>query len=388
MTEDLPSFIDYYLDLQRRVRHRWKKQKREMMPKKLVKVACCMPKQEYTIADKLKWLEKALDKTECDLFLTPQEYLGGHYVMPKELHVDREWLYETAGKLARKRKVCLGVGACAKTETAGAMEDYVYFDSKGEPLGRHSKFALPSYDDARTGGHGQLWPETSYNRRVTPVDIPELRLRVGTVFCWEVFSQAIWPSYSFQRVNLVAHPIKFAPRGWLKNKVQGDGKKHIVGFGNAPKSRAWVDRLLMAGRHQVMCPIAVSCNSWNLGDKFMALVGHVDEMKRTTDLLDVPSAGEEERIHTFEMLPEWYEGLDHHHSAGAFVAHVGSVEGYSELGEWTMHAKMRRLEAHLIGGTVLMDCHLKAAALSRQKSSTLKRALKLKPQKIEREKRV
>lgn len=335
-----------------------------------------MPVQLHNRQDKLQWLQEALDKTDCDLFLVPQEFIGGHYATKEDLHVERNWLTDHIGALARTRKRHIGVGACVKDSTnSGAMESYYYFDDTGEVLGQHSKFALPSYDDVRASGHGNLWPETSFNKRTMPIDLPKLRLRVGTIFCWEVFSQAIWPAYSIAGVNFVAHPIKFAPRGWLKNKKQSDGKLHIVGFGNAPKSQIWIDRLLMASRHQVMCPIGVSCNSWNLGPKYLALVGHVDEFCKTTKLHDVPSIGTEEIIHTFKILPEFYTGLDHHHSAGAFKAHVGSVDGYSEMGEYTMHGKIRRLESHLIGGTTLLDCQLKASAAQRQKKSTLKRAL-------------
>lgn len=350
-----------------------------------ITVACCMPKQNYDLKSKLTWMDDALGRTECKLFLTPQEYFGGHYVMKNNLHVERHWLEDEMGKLAQKHKVCLGVGACVKqTVGGGAMEDYVYFDSDGNPLGTHSKFALPAYDDVRSSGHGALWPETSWKKRTTPISIPELRLKVGTVFCWEVFSQTIFPAYSIGGCNLIAHPIKFAPRGWLKNKKQPDGKLHIVGFGNEPKSEMWVDRLIMASRHQVMCPIAASCNSWNLGPKFAAVVGHIDEVKKTTDIHNLASNKDDEYIHTFEMLPEYYEGLDHHHSAGAFKAHTGTVEGFSEMGAWTMHGKMRRLEAHLIGGTTLMDCALKGVALGRQKKSSAYRAMGNKPQKIPR----
>lgn len=342
-------------------------------PKKPITIATCMPTQQYDRQSKLDWLDQALADTDCDLFITPQEYVGGHRIMPKDLHIDRDWLVEQVGRLAIKHDKHIAIGACCKTPDSGATEDMLYIDNDGQLLGWHSKFALPAYDDVRAGGHGQLWPETNYTRRATPIDLPRLRLRVGTIFCWECNSQTLWPAYSMARCNLITHPIKFAPRGWLKNQVLSDGKKHIVGFGNAPKSQIWIDRLVMASRHQVLCPIAVSCNSWNLGDKFMALVGHVDELKKTTHLMDVPSLADHQVIHSFQMLPEWYEGIDHHHSAGAFKAHVGSVEGFSELGEWTMAGKVRRLEAQLIGGTTKLDCQLKATAISRQKKSSVDR---------------
>lgn len=351
-----------------------------------VRVASCMPLQNKDRASKLAWLEAALDTTDCDLFLTPQEYLGGHYMMPNDLHMERGWVLDTIGNLATKYRKCIGIGACSKDPGAGATEDYFYFDSRGECLGRHSKFALPAYDDVRAGGHGDLWPETSFSRRAKPIEIPELRIKVGTIFCWEVFSQALWGAYSFEGVNLIAHPIKFAPRGWLNNKKLADGKLHIQGFGNAPKSQIWYDRLIMASRHQCLCPIAVSCNSWNLGSKFSAMVGWVDEVRRTTELLDIPSEEGTEFIHTQDFLPEYYDGLDHHHSAGAFKAHVGSVEGFSEMGEWTMHGKIRRLEAQLIGGTTLLDCVLKTTTQKRQKPSSTNRALGTIPQRIPRKK--
>lgn len=365
-------------------------------PKPPVRIATCMPKQRYDREKKLLWLDQALVATQCDLFLTPQEYFGGHYVMKTDLHIERSWLMEKMSRMAQFHNKHIGVGACTKVAATaeqhgqGAMEDYFYIDSDGKCLGHHSKFALPSYDDNRTGGHGQLWPETDYGRRATPISLPKLRLKIGTVFCWEVFSQTLWASYSLARCNLIAHPIKFAPRGWLNNKKQADGKLHIVGFGNAPRSQIWIERLIMASKHQCMCPIAVSCNSWDLGPKMMALVGHVDEMRyvknennekvTATELHDVPSNGFDEHIHVFEMVPEFYEGLDHHHSAGAFKAHVGNVEGFSEMGEWTMHGKIRRLEAQFLGGSTAKDCALKAqvemrkTAASRQKKSVPARA--------------
>lgn len=352
-----------------------------------ITVTTAMPVQQYDIDSKLKWIEQTLETTNCDLLITPQEFLGGHYVMPKQRHLDRQWLLDTIGDIANRHKKHIAIGACVKSSTSGAMEDFHYFDDDGKWLGKHSKFALPSYDDVRTKGHGQLWPETNFNARATPIELPKLRLRIGTIFCWEVFSQLLWGAYSFARCNLITHPIKFAPRGWLKNQLKSDGYKHIVDFGNAPKSQIWYDRLIMASAHQCLCPIAVSCNSWALGSKYMALVGHVDEVKRCTDLKDVPALAETNHLHTFKMLPEYYEGLDHHHSAGAFKAHVGSVEGFSELGEWTMHGKIRRIEAQMIGGTAKLDCMLKASTASRQKQSAVgrtfgkKQSVKLPPKK-------
>lgn len=358
------------------------------VPKPPITIATSMPVQFYDRTAKLKWLDLALRNTDCDLFVTSQEYFGGHYIMKQDLHMTRQWMDENIGAIAARHKKHLAIGACEKNDdSTGAMEAFIYYDNNGTRLGTHYKFALPAYDDCRTKGHGALWPETNFQRRATPIELPRLRLRVGTIFCWECHCQTIWPMYSLQGVNLITHPIKFSPRGWLINKVLNDGKKHIVDFGYAPKSDIWRDRLIFASRHQVMCPIAVSCNSWDLGPDKMAMVGHVDEIKGSTDLRDVPSQGNHQYIHTFQMVPELYTGLDHMHSAGSFADHVGSADDYSRLGQWTMHAKVRRIESHLISGTTAMECMLKAAASNRRKKSIDKRALGIPNRAIKRKQR-
>lgn len=340
-----------------------------------VKIACMVPRQTWGVEESLAWLENLLAKTTADLVLLPQEWLGGHMAAGRgaPLHVERGWLVETVGLLAKKYHKHIGIGAAVQHSSGGATEDYLYFDDEGDVLGHHRKFALPSYDDVRSNGAGRLWPESSYVQRVTPVRMPKLGLVIGTVFCWEVFSLTIFPAYSFAGCNLIVHPIKFAPRGWLKLKHNELGKA-VVGFDQAPKSTQWLDKLRFAGAHEVMCPIAISCNSWDLGPKYMALTGHVDEILGTTDLIDVPSTPEAEVIHEFEMNPAYYTALDSMHSAGAFKAHAGSLDGYQQMGAWKMHAKVRRLEAHLMGGTTRLDMLLKANQAARQKPSSLKRA--------------
>lgn len=341
-----------------------------------VRVASCVPAHRVDRASKLAWLEGALDANACDLFVTPQEFFGGHVGMPDDMHVEREWLDGEIGGLAARRKVAIGVGAATKHASGFTTEDFLYYASDGRFLGSHRKFALPSYDDVRSKGAGKLWPETSYARRVEPVRIPELDLAIGTVFCWEVFAQTIFAAYSFAGVNLVVHPIKFAPRGWLKLENDGERRK-VVGFSQSPKSELWNERLLHASKHQVMCPIAISCNTWAIGKKYMALTGHVDEVLGTTRLIDLPSVAETEHVHVFEMRPAYYRGIDSLHSAGAFKEATGSLDDYHAMVPLTMHAKMRRLEAQLIGGTTALDVVLKSATRGRQKTSTARRARKL-----------
>lgn len=345
-----------------------------------ITVASCVPRQELTVEAKAKWLREALARTPCDLFLLPQEFVGGHYVRKLSgdvapLHVQRAWLEETFGAIAKDHNVALGVGACITDEAdpERGTEDYVYFDRDGSVVGHHRKFALPRYDDARASGAGRLWPEQVWKDRVTPVELRGLGLRIGTVFCWEVFALTLVPAYALGRTNLIVHPIKFAPRAWLKTQVI-EGEQHIVGFGHAPKSREWIQRLTMLGRHETLCPIAISANTWNLGERFKALTGHVDELLGTTNIVEVGSEPTAEHIHTFKMNPTYYlDGVDQKFNAAAFKKATGSLDGLKELGPLTMHQKMRKLESYLLNDTTRLDCLLKAQAL-RTKSSTHRRA--------------
>ncbi len=255
----------------------------------------------------------------------------------------------------------------------GFLSHNCYFSADGTLAGQHRKFALPRYDDYRASGAGRLRPETVWRERATPVKLPSLGLTIGTVLCWEIFALTLVPAYALGRVNLLVHPIKFAPRGWLKTQVI-EGEQHIVGFGHAPKSQEWLERLRALGRHEALCPIAISCNTWNLGDKFKALTGHVDEVLGTTEIVEVGSAPDAEVIHTFPMRPEYYgAGTENMFSPGAFKQATGSIDGYGELGPLTMHLKARRLEAYLIQDITRLDCLLKDIQM-RTKPSTLRRA--------------
>jgi hypothetical protein len=349
-----------------------------MAPTK-VRVATCVPLQKENAKDKTKWLDEALAKTDCDLFLLSQEYYGGHYIEPNHLHYEQRWIDDTVGGLAQKHHKHIGVGACVKHDE-GATEDYIYYSSNGTNLGHHKKYALPAYDHILANGHGKLVPETNYARRTTPIEIPSLGLRVGTIFCWEVFSQTVWGAYSLANCNLIAHPIKFAPRGWLKKKEDENGVIRVTGFDQNAKNNDWLDKLKFESKFAMM-PIAVTCNSWAIGTKFMAFVGWIDELIGSSDFHEVPSTADAEKIVVIEYNPKAFTHSDLT-NAGAYQAAVGSQDGFGECRNMTMATKIRRLEAHMIGGTSEMDLKLLAAKLktpaaARQKKSTLSRFKKL-----------
>ena len=333
-----------------------------------VNILTTVPRQTTERKDKLAWVRSTLaDHEDTDLLLLPQEYLGGTVMMHHDRHAEVEWMHEQFGAIAKEHETHIAVGAAVKHKTGGSTEDYLYYDDDGKFLGYHRKFALPRYDDVRADGAGELWPEISFTKRSQPIFLPKLGLVVGTIFCWEVFSTALWSAYGFAGVNLITHPIKFAPRGWLKVSTTGEGKgrKRVVGFGQDASNNIWQERLLAASKFEVMCPIAVTCNTWNLGEKYMALVGHINEVYGDTELHDIPSAATAEYLHKFKINPRILNAFDQSHNPGAYAKVVGGLEGYSEASSFTMPRKMRRLEAHLIGGMTRMTTMMRASVQGR-----------------------
>lgn len=342
-----------------------------------MRVACTVPRHYTTRDEKLKWCRRVLrelqdsDGGQVDLLVLPQEYFGGVVTMPHDRHIELSWMQDVFGQIAHDFSVHIAVGAAVVCGDYGmATEDYLYFDADGQMVGSHRKYALPNYDDVRFGGDGNLWPETSFARRATPVELPALKARVGTVFCWEVFSQALWPAYSYAGVDVVVHPIKFAPRAWPRLTPRGDGPRRVVEFAQDKKSDVWEDRLIAASRYQVFCPILVSCNTWALGNEYMALTGVVDEVQGCTELVHVPSGEADEHVHVDDIQHGASRAFDGNLHAATWGKAMGGLHGYSAAKKYTMAHKMRRIEAQLVGGTLGMDSALAMAAQHRQKTTT------------------
>jgi hypothetical protein len=295
-----------------------------------VRVATCVPRQYWMQAEKLAWLQKALRENPCDLFISSQELFGGgstreicrlRGVETDDVPVTEGWLTENVGGLARKHNSCIGIGASVKRRDV-ITEDFLYYSRKGELLGYHSKLALPVQDSVLTNGASDITPELNYERASRVIDIPELGIRAGTVFCWQVFFVDFWAHLMRQGCSLVVHPIKFAPRAWYDKGQTLEGKETRIGFtqnkgSDDPKSDSlgWIRKLRYESEFKQL-PIAVSCNTWDGGEKFLALVGWVDEVTHKTNLLHLPSTAETERVVVtkydpalFDALPTWHKGL-------------------------------------------------------------------------------
>lgn len=292
-----------------------------------VRVATCVPQQRWTIAGKLDWLDKALAANPCDLFLLPQEYFGGGScreicrikgIVTDDVPVTELWLQGNVAMLARKHKTHLGIGATVRhvdpeTFAVKLTEDYIYFDDEGEYLGHHSKIALPKQDSIVTNGASGVTPETDLVKAVTPIHLPKLGIRAGTVFCWQVFFNKFWQSLADRQANLVVHPIKFAPRAWYVKGQNLDGQETRIGFTQnkgsdnfASDELGWIRKLKFESEFKEL-PIAVSCNSWEGGNEFLALHGFVDEVTDRTKLINISSTAEAADVVVATYDPALYD---------------------------------------------------------------------------------
>lgn len=341
-------------------------------------VITTVPKHTIDRWQKLRWASKVLrayekkhDGQAADLLVLPQEYIGGIVPTPDAPHVELAWMQEKFGRLAERHGVHIGVGGAIVDDSSRAHEDYLYFDDEGQLVGSHRKFALPRYDHIQAGGSGQLYPETNFQRRSTVIELPKLGLRVGTVFCWEVFSLATWAAYSYQGVNLIVHPIKFAPQGWLKVSKAKDGPLTVIGFSQDKKNNLWVERLHAASKFEVYCPIIVACNTWALGDKYKALCGVIDEVHDLTELRELGSSEDAELAMHIDLKPYQLHGFENQrHPKQYSDATDGTLDGFAACKRYTMASKMRRIEAQLAGGGAAVDIALYHAAQWRAKKRT------------------
>jgi hypothetical protein len=326
------------------------------IPKK-VRVATCIPRQYWLQSEKLAWLDKAIADNKCHLFLTSQEMFGGGSMREicrlKDIETDdvpvtESWLADNIGKLAIKHETCIGVGATVKRNDT-ITEDFMYYSSKGKLLGYHSKIALPEQDSVLTNGASHITPETDAARAAKPVEIPELGLRVGTVFCWQVFFIDLWNDYWRAGVNLVVHPIKFSPRSWYQKGQNPEGEETRIGFTQAsgsddPKSDAlgWIRKLKHESEFKQV-PIAVTCNTWSAGEKYLALVGWVDEVMHHTNLENLPSTAETEKVIVTEYDPSIFDELPHFHKG--LYGRFEDKDDFQRIQEKTMMRKSQRIEA-------------------------------------------
>lgn len=328
-----------------------------------IKVATCVPRQYWMRQEKWKWLSEAIKRTDCDILLLSQEFFGGGSCreicrlrgqQTDDQPVTVDYLSENIANLGATCHI--GIGATVDHE-ACRSEDYLYFRPDGTLLGYHSKIALPVQDSTLTNGASKVLPEHDFKRATTPVVIPDLGLRVGTVFCWQVFFNDFWAEMAHNKCSLIVHPIKFAPRAWYKKGQNQAGEETRVGFtqesgSDDPSSDAlgWIRKLKAESEFRDL-PIAVTCNTWSGGEKYLALVGFVDEVTGHTNLEHVPSTETAERVIIHEYDPSLYNEIGHL-SLGVYAQYK---DDWPRLMQGTMRRKAQRIEQRAKAGQSFVE---------------------------------
>ncbi len=326
----------------------------------IVRVATCVPKQFWMQKQKIEWLDKALTVNKCDLFLLPQEYFGGGScreicrlkgVQTDDVPVTPEWIETHVGDLAHKHQVHIGLGA---TTTRGNIttEDYHYIDPSGRVVGYHSKMALPVQDTILRNGASKVTPETDFDRAATVIHLPLLDIHVGTVFCWQVYFNEFWTMLEAQKCSLVVHPIKFAPRAWYKKGQNPAGENTRIGFtqesgSDDPESDAlgWIRKLAYESEFKQLA-IAVTCNAWDGGPKFLAMSGFIEKTTGRCELNHPKSVPETDLVNVHEYDPTLYDVLEH-----LSLANYAQFKGkWQPLMQGTMRRKSVRIEQRALDG--------------------------------------
>lgn len=316
-----------------------------------MKVLSCVPQQVYTFADKLKWLDRTAAEFKPDLFVAPQEYFGGvqqlFFNTGEPLHYPEAAITGPCGKLAKKHKMTLAIGALIKDEKLKQVRERIYLISNnGTVAGHYDKMILPAYDIA---GLTDVYPETDFAERAKVCEVDGLRLSI--MFCWEVYSNYIWHALARAQPDMLLEMIKFGVCGWpQKGKDAKTGKDVVAGFGFGGDG-GWVERLKMGSKFDIAAPIVCSTNSWDLPKRARPLAGVIYPFNEDhEDTLWYPGKGERgnivEHVQVDEINPlEWRYVRENKHQYMDAVGDwpSGNVRAY------TMMWKVKRMERTFAG---------------------------------------
>lgn len=316
-------------------------------------VVSCIPKQLFKLDDKLSWLQEKIKKLKPDIFVTPQEFFGGAYIMPGKKFFSEAELLPTLSFLSGKYKCSLVVGLVE--QIGGKNYEVIWFiNEKGELQGKIKKFALPKYDHVLSKGYGNIVPETDMTKRFQTFVLSGMV--VAAMFCWEVYSDILWTGLGLLKPDVVFSLIKFGVNSWPKViKNENTGQMEIVDFGYASwaEDGNWIGRLHMANAYQVKCPIVCSTNSWNLKPRSMPLCGTISTIDGQADhTLWVPKQ-EDKSKEIPEVIREDKINPDRVQLAlkNKFLYRdiVGEFPPFS-LAKYTMMLKINRIEDRILSG--------------------------------------
>ena len=312
-----------------------------------MKVLSCVPQQTYCFADKLRWLDRTAAEFKPDLFVAPQEYVGGvqalFFKTGEPLHYTEAEVTGPFGKLAKKHKMTLAIGALIFDATLRQVRERIYLiSSNGKVAGHYDKMMLPAYD---INGLTNVYPETDFGKRAQCVEVDGMQLNI--MFCWEVWSNYIWHALCKSQPDMLLSMIKFGVAGWpQKGKDTETGKDIVAGFGFGDDG-GWTERLRMGSRYDLCAPIVCSTNSWDLPKKAKPLAGVIYPFddKLHPDALWYPPKGDRgnivEHVQVDEINPlEWRYARENKFTYKEAVGDWPS----SAIREHTMMWKVRRME--------------------------------------------
>jgi len=302
------------------------------------KIATCVPPQFYNFEDKINWFTKILKENEIDLFILPQEYFGGNYIMPDRPTFTKEELLPILEKLSQDTKTGLVVGLVER-ENNENYERMWFIDNvfKGEL----TKFAEPAYTVKGKGSY-DLVPETDLDKRFQVFKIKDILL--SGYFCWEVYSDLLFAGLGVLDLDLLVSQIKFGV-SMSPKKEEKNGKIEVGGF-NHFKDTSWKRRIEIINEFEVKCPIAISSNSWALPEKAEHLFGIQDVFTKRKYKIANQEQIENGVIDIQELDLEKTRGNREHWSS--YLERTGEMpDGW--LREYTMMWKIYNLERRLLG---------------------------------------
>ena len=234
-----------------------------------MKILSCVPKQIVNDWEaKLLWMEKVLEEHKgIDVFVTPQEFFGGDYMMPSNPSFHEDDLLPLFLDWSKKYNVGLIV-SLIEEDDEGRYERLWFIDK--ELKGKQTKLFEPSYTVKGAGSYG-LSPETDFTNRFKTFNIKGAEF--CGFFCWEVFSDILMAGLAVMEPDIIITAIKFGANAYPKNVKNKDGLKEIEKINYVSGRDIWHERLKMISEFEIKAPIIASTNSWNLRAKSKPMCG-------------------------------------------------------------------------------------------------------------------
>jgi len=307
-----------------------------------MKILSMIPKQIMDDWEaKLIWLEKVFIKAEkekVDLIVTPQEFLGGNFIMPSTPAFKEEDLLPTFCAWSVKYDTAL-VTSLIEEEDGKRYERLWFID--GELKGKLTKLFEPAYTVAGAGSYN-LYPEVEFFNRFQTFELKGAR--VTGFFCWEIFSDFLMGGLGVLEPDIVVSAIKFGANAYPKNKVNADGLKEIEEIKYTSGRDIWHERLVMASEFELKAPIVCSTNSWNLRARSKPMCGIIYPYLEM-DVLGVTDKDLENDIFSIdEVSIEAVRGLREHKFS--YKKRTGEFPPW-RMAEYTMMMKVHRWEQKL-----------------------------------------